>query len=179
MKKLTTILICCFILSNVHAQVTNTSYVTQFGEKVLQLSVIIPLDKASTWKLFTTEEGLKQWMAPVVKLDMKVGGSIITNYNKSKPIEDSSSIKLNIINYVEQDILTLKVNLNNNFPASARNEDKNLQEVLQFISIDSGKTKVVSNMIGWGKGSDWDKVYTFFERGNIWTFEEMLKIFNK
>jgi hypothetical protein len=32
-------------------------------------------------------------------------------------------------------------------------------------------------MIGWGKGVDWDKTYTFFEKGNIWTYKELTKLF--
>lgn len=159
------------------AQVTNSSYTTSYGEKVLQLSVTIPLDKSAAWKLFTTEEGLKKWMAPVIKLNMQTGGTIITNYDKNKTADDSSSIKLNIINYIENDLLTLKVNLNDNFPPSTKNEDKNLQEILQFIDAGNGKTKIVSSMVGWGHSSDWDKVYSFFVKGNTWTYEEFLKIF--
>ena len=179
MKRYIILLIFGFLMLKSQAQVTNSSYVTSYGEKVLQLSIIVPLDKMAAWELFTTDEGLKKWIAPVAKIDMKVGGSIITNYDKTKTIYDSTSIKLDIINYIQLEILTLKVNLNNNFPPSAIKEDKNLQEVLQFISVGKGKTKIVSSMIGWGQGSDWDKVYSFFEKGNIWTYEEILKLFKK
>ena len=33
-------------------------------------------------------------------------------------------------------------------------------------------------MVGWGQGNDWDKAYTFFEKGNEWTYKELLKLFN-
>ena len=32
-------------------------------------------------------------------------------------------------------------------------------------------------MTGWGNGSDWNKVYSFFEQGNSWTYNELLKNF--
>ncbi|HEU4574931.1 MAG TPA: hypothetical protein VFS36_08000 [Chitinophagaceae bacterium] len=179
MKRHIILIIFCLMILTSQAQVTNSSYVNNYGEKVLQLSIIVPLDKMAAWELFTTDEGLKKWIAPVAKIDMKVGGSIITNYDKTKTIEDSTSIKLDIINYIQQELLTLKVNLNNNFPPSTIREDKNLQEVIQFISAGKGRTKIVSNMIGWGHGSDWDKVYAFFEKGNTWTYEEVLKLFKK
>lgn len=172
-------LLLLFPSFKLQAQVANSSYTTSYGEKVLQLSVTVPLDKTAAWKLFTTEEGLKKWMAPVIKIDMRAGGSIISNYDKSKSVHDSSSIKLDIINYIENDLLTLKVNLNDNFPHSAKNDDKNLQEILQFIDAGDGKTKIVSSMVGWGHSSDWDKVYAFFVKGNTWTYEEFLKIFKK
>ncbi len=32
-------------------------------------------------------------------------------------------------------------------------------------------------MVGWGQGADWEKSYNFFEKGNAWTFQQMLKLF--
>lgn len=163
--------------SGANAQVTNSSYTTQYGERVLQLSITVPIKTKEVWKLFTTDEGLKKWIAPVVKIDMKTGGSIRTNYDASKTYDDSSSIKLDIINYLENEMLILKVNLNDNFPAEVKKEDKNLQEILQFVDVENGKTKIILTMVGWGQGSYWDKTYSFFETGNDWTFKEILKLF--
>ena len=28
-----------------------------------------------------------------------------------------------------------------------------------------------------GTGSDWDKTYNFFVKGNIWTYEQILKLY--
>ncbi len=177
MKTLFLILALGQFTLHLKAQVNNTSHVTQHGEKVLQLSIVVPIGIDETWKLFTTDEGLKKWIAPIAKIDMKTGGSIKTNYDVNKTIDDTSTIRLDIINYIEYQLLTLKVNLNGNFPEEARREDKNLQEILQFEKISDKETKITSSMVGWGKGSHWDKAYAFFERGNIWTFNEMLKIF--
>jgi uncharacterized protein YndB with AHSA1/START domain len=164
---------------NINAQVTNSSYTTQHGEKVLQLSIIIPINKKDAWNLFTTDDGLKKWIAPVAKIDMRTGGSIRTNYDPSKAPDDTTSIRLGIINYLEYDLITLKVNLNNSFPEQAKKEDQNLQEIIQFTDAGKGKTKIISSMAGWGQGSDWDKTYDFFQKGNDWTFKEILKLFTK
>ena len=179
MKKLLFIIIFeqLAFISSLNAQVSNTSYVTQYGDKVLQLSIIVPATVKEVWKLFTTDEGLKKWIAPVAKIDMKIGGSIRTNYDSNKTVDDSSSIKLDIINYIEYEMLTLKVNLNNSFPAEAKKEDKNLQEILQFVKVGEHETKIISTMVGWGQGSNWDKAYSFFEKGNVWTYKEILKLF--
>lgn len=179
MKKLFFISAICFFSKIALAQVANTSYTTQYGEKVLQLSITVPLNRQEAWKLFTTTEGLKKWLAPVVAINMKTGGYIRSNYDSSKTLEDSSSIQLDIINYIEYQMLTLKVTLNNNFPQEARNTDKNLQEILEFEDAGNGKTKITSSMIGWGTGDAWNKTYDFFVRGNIYTYEEILKLFKK
>ena len=177
MKKIFLVSILGYLISNtLNAQVANTSYVTQYGERVLQLSIVVPVDIKEAWKLFTTDEGLKKWIAPVAKIDMKIGGSIRTNYDKTKKIDDTSSIKLDIINYIEYEMLTLKVNLNNSFPPEAKKEDKNLQEIVQFVKLGNDKTQIISTMVGWGQGSQWDKTYDFFLKGNEWTYKEILKL---
>ena len=58
-----------------------------------------------------------------------------------------------------------------------QDEDANLQELIQFKDAGNGKTKIISSMIGWGKGEDWDKAYSFFVRGNGWTYEQLYKAF--
>lgn len=172
-------LISLFIIPffGIKAQVTNSSYVTQFGERALQFSIVVPANKTEVWKLFTTEKGLVKWIAPVVKTNMKTGGWIKTNYDTTKTADDATAIQLDIINYLENEMLTLKVNLNNNFPEEAKNEDKNLQEIIQFVDMGNGNTKIISTMVGWGQGNHWDKTYKFFEQGNEWTYKEFLKLF--
>ena len=167
-------------ISNIKAQnVKNTSYTNQAGEKVLRLEVILPVDKNDVWQLFATDEGLQKWIAPLVHIELKNGGYILSNYDKTKSLSDSSSIKLNIINYLEKELITLKVNLNNHFSKSVQNEDENLQEIIQFESVGPKMTKITSSMIGWGQGEDWFKTYNFFEMGNIYTYEELINSLKK
>lgn len=100
MKVRKLLLLCLFgnSFSGIQAQVTNSSYVTKFGEKVLQFSIVVPASKLEVWKLFTTDKGLEKWIAPVVKTNMKTGGWIKTNYDKTKTTEDTTAIQLDIIN---------------------------------------------------------------------------------
>ena len=177
MKK-SAVLLLVFLISFVSkAQVKNTSYQTASGEKVLRLEFTVPLDKRGAWQLFTNDAQMKRWMAPQVHIDLKSGGTIITNYDSTKSLSDSSSIKLPIVNYLEGELLTLQVILNDHFPKQQQQEDEHLQEVIQFLPVSPGKTKIVSSMIGWGKGEGWNKTYDFFVKGNTWTYEELLKLF--
>ncbi|MFD0751822.1 SRPBCC domain-containing protein [Mucilaginibacter calamicampi] len=180
MKKtfITLLIIAAGSICQLKAQdVTNTSYQTKSGEKVLRLEFVLPLSKAQAWQYFTNDAKLKLWIAPVAHIDLKTGGALLTNYDKTKSITDKSAIRNDIVNYIENELITLKVNLNGNFTKKARAEDKNLQEVIQFIAIDDSHTKIVSSMIGWGKGADWDKTYAFFDKGNIWTYKELTALF--
>jgi hypothetical protein len=175
MKKINGIILVIFISLNSFGQsVENTSYKNQSGEKVLRLETILPLSISSAWQLFTTDQKLKTWLAPVVHIELKTGGYILTNYDSTKKLTDKSSINSTIINFITNEMLTLKVNLNDNFPESVKTADSNLQHIIQLIQIDSTHTKIVSSMVGFGEGIDWDKTYAFFLKGNEWTFKELL-----
>lgn len=179
MKKILSLTFLSFISSLLlDAQVGNTSYINNSNEKVLQLSVVVPLDKKEAWELFTRDEKLTKWIAPKAHIELKSGGYILTNYNPDKDLSDSSSIRLGILSFLDNRLLVLKVKLNDNFPKKVQEEDANLQEIIEFDSIAPQKTKIISSMIGWGNGMDWENAYKFFEKGNTWTYNELLKILN-
>jgi archaellum biogenesis ATPase FlaH len=90
-------------------------------------------------------------------------------------LSDSSSIKLPIISFIDNELIILKVILNDHFEKSVRDTDENLQEIIQFKKVDNKTTKIISSMIVWGAGNEWDKTYNFFEKGNEWTYKELLK----
>ncbi len=156
-------------------EVRNTSYITKSGERVLRIETVVPVSTENVWKAWTTPQELSKWIAPIVAIDLTIGGTISTNYDQGAPIGSAGTIQLPIINYIEKQLITLKVNLNEKFPKSTRDEDHNLQEIVQIVDLGDGKTMVVSSMVGWGVGKDWDQTYDFFARGNEWTYRQLAK----
>ncbi len=122
-----------------------------------------------------TENGLRCWAAPLVRLDLRIGGSLQSNYNKNATIGDPGTISLGIVNYVENEIMTYRVRLNDEFSAQLRSEDGNLQEIIQLLRLRNGGTRLVSTMVGWGKGAEWDKAVAFFAKGNEFSYKELAK----
>jgi hypothetical protein len=175
-KKNIAILVFTLMTLTVHSQtLKNTSYINQSDEKILRLEITLPIDLTTAWKLFTSDEKLKKWIAPLAHIELKSGGYIITNYDSTKKLSDSSSIKLPIASFIDNELLVLKVILNDNFARTVRDSDENLQEIIQFKKVDNKNTKIISSMIGWGKSNDWNKTYDFFVKGNEWTYKELLK----
>ena len=101
-NKCGSILLFLFATLTVHSQtIKNTSYKNQSGEKVLRLECVLPVSLTDAWKLFTIDEKLKKWIAPLAHIELKAGGYIITNYDKSKSLTDSSPIKLPITSFID------------------------------------------------------------------------------
>jgi len=159
--------------------IVNNSFIAADGERFLRFEIIVNTNVDETWKIIATEEGIKKWMAPVAALDLRTGGALKTNYNETSKIDDKGTITLGIINYIPSEIITYKITLNELFAEKCRKEDKNLQHIIQLKSLGQNKTKIISTMAGWGQGKEWDEAYSFFEKGNEWTFQKLLKVFKK
>ncbi len=142
--------------------------VTESKQRILRIETLIPAPLKEVWKAFSTEEGLKKWAAPVVALDLRNGGSLATNYDKSADFDHFSAARI---------FITFKVKLTASFSEKVRAEDGNLQEIIQLVPAPGGATKVVSSMVGWGEGKEWDDTYAFFAKGNLWTYKQLLKSF--
>lgn len=154
--------------------VQNTSSQARARERVLRIEAIVPNSREEVWAAFATVEGLRRWVAPVVALDLRAGGSLLTHYDERAEIGSAGTIETTILNYLEAELITFKVNLNESFSDKLRSEDSNLQEIVQFTALDDGGTKLISTMVGWGTGPDWDEVYDFFARGNEWTYRQLV-----
>ena len=159
--------------------VMNNSFVAANGEKFLCLEIVVDTSLTEVWKMIATENGLTKWIAPVVLLDLRFGGTVKTNYTTTAKIGDKGTITLDIISYVPYEMIIFKVSLNDAFAEKCRKEDRNLQEIIQVKSLGGNKTKITSTMAGWGYGKEWDETYQFFEKGNKWTFQELLKCFKQ
>ncbi|MEP7322333.1 MAG: SRPBCC domain-containing protein [Saprospiraceae bacterium] len=157
--------------------IMNRSFVSENGEKFLRYEMEVDTPIIEVWKTIATEEGMKTWMVPVAKLDLKIGGTVQTNYNANAKTSDEGTITLGIINYIPNEMLIYKITLNKVFPEKCRREDKNLQEIIQLIPRGENKTKIISTMVGWGQGKEWDKTYAFFEMGNKWSYQQLIKRF--
>jgi hypothetical protein len=166
-------------LSTTAQEVFTTNLVTESKERVLRIEGIIHASQQQVWKAFATEEGLKKWIAPVVALDLRIGGALSTHYDTNASIGSPGTIRLGIVHYLEPELITYKVNLTSSFSQKARAEDQNLQEIVQIVPWTNGTTKVISSMVGWGAGKEWDDTYNFFAKGNAWTYQRLARCFAK
>ncbi len=151
----------------------------QPAERVLRTEAVVHADAKQVWRAFSTAQGASQWMAPVVALDFRTGGSMRTHYDPGLPIGAPGTIRLDILNVIENELVTYKVNLTERFPTKVRAEDQHLQEIVQLLPMRDGDTRVVATMVGWGNGPEWDETYAFFEKGNAYTMDRLVEMFER
>lgn len=182
MRMLIAVAALALIAQPVAAQdsITSETVETSEGEIALRQSLVIAADLATTWDLFTTSEGVSQWMAPVGHVDLRNGGAISTNYNACATQEDGGWITNRIANFVPRRFITLQADLEPQREAAWMNETiyarrDNLYSVIEFEVVGEGQTRVTIWGLGYGEGPEWETMLGFFIAGNEWTLGQLQK----
>jgi len=157
-------------------KVKNTSFTSPGGERVLRHELVIEASLDDLWHAMTTEDGLKSFMVPTARVELKTGGAWETNYRAGSRIGDPDNIRNQVLCYIPLEMLALKINLTAAFPEGPRNAGT-LFAVMTFKQLEPKRVLVTESMLGWGQGPDWDKTYGLFEWGNAYTLGQLYKRF--
>ncbi len=144
----------------------------QSSDLALRQSIAINAPVADVWALFSSEEGLRRWMAPLVELDLRVGGTIRSNYHADGVIGDADTIVNTILAYEPERMLSIKAT---NPPQDLKWADaiKDTWSVFYFEAIDDDRTLVRCHGLGYADTEDSQEMFDFFERGNEWVLNKL------
>ncbi|MGZ3428610.1 MAG: SRPBCC family protein [Polyangia bacterium] len=143
---------------------------------LVETSAVIDAPIADVWRAFATAEGVKSWMAAQARVDLKVGGEMVTRYGKDGALGDDGSIVHRLLAFDPERLLVWKpVRAPKTFPfKEAWQRTTNL---IYFQPLPDGKTRVVDRMIGYDGSDEAQKMRAFFTAGNRATFEALQKHF--
>jgi uncharacterized protein YndB with AHSA1/START domain len=133
-----------------------------------------PVEKV--WAAFTTAEGLKSWMAPHAEFDLRIGGTMRTNYNKEGTLGDAGTIENAILAYEPMRMLTIKVTrAPESFPFKQAVEK--MWTVMYFEPLAPDRTRVRVVGMGFTEDEESQKMRKHFEWGNAWTLRKLQQAF--
>lgn len=117
------------------------------------------------WRMFTTSDGARQWMAPKIDIDFRVGGLIRSSYHPESTLDDEHTILNRVLTYEPHRMISIR---NEQAPAGFANAELFQQtwSVMLFDPVDDGRTRVRLVGLNYGEGPEWDGVYSHFEQGN-------------
>ena len=147
-------------------------------EQALRQSLVLEVPLADLWYLFTTDQGVTEWMAPVGSVDLRSGGMIRTNYDACAQLGDDGWIENKIVNFVPHRFITLQADLEPQREEVWMNEEvyarrENLYSVIEFEEIAPDRTRLTMWGLGYGTGPEWETILDFFTAGNEWTFGQL------
>jgi uncharacterized protein YndB with AHSA1/START domain len=157
--------------------VTDGSFVMPDGERVLELSVVIPAPLDAVWTALTTSDGYRTWAAPVASVDARVGGIIEASYDPKATLGAPTTIRNEIVALVPRRLLVIRnVQAPPNAPFDVPTFQR-LQTALWLDVLDADRTRVTLLNAGYRDGAAYDGVYRHFKAGNRWTFEKLRERF--
>ncbi len=133
----------------------------------------VPLE--SVWEAYTTKTGWENWAVPLAEVDFKLNGTIRTNYNKEGQIGDSTTITINVLNFIPNKLITLQAEMSKHFPDFMQREEKDFYNIIIFENVDENKTKVISYGLGYKNNEKYKSLMKFFISANEETTMNLIK----
>lgn len=138
------------------------------------LSYVHEVDAGVTevWEAFTTNEGLASWMAPIVEIDLKIGGKITSNYNEDGELGDETTIENTILSYEPERMLSLQAT---GFPEGFpfREAAADTWSIFYFESISPTRTRIRVVGLGYRDDEMSRQMKSFFEVANKQSLEQL------
>lgn len=132
----------------------------------------IDADIESVWTAFTTNEGLRAWMAPLVEIELAVGGKMKANYDADGRIGDAATIEHTILSFDPKRMLSLKTTgLPERFPF--KEAARSTWSVFYFSELPSSRTKITVVGLGYTDDEASQRMRSFFGTANKLSLDKL------
>lgn len=152
-------------------EVTSCSRVEPSGERTLCIEVELAAPPEEVWRLWAEPSQLRTWLAPVVAIDLRPGGTMEASYDPAGRLGSDNNILNRIVAVTPGRSFAMQVaRAPNGFPHA-----DDVRELVTFIELEpaGNGTRVRVSMFGYREGAAFDELYAFFERGNAWTLRKL------
>ena len=137
---------------------------------------IIAAPVAAVWRAWATAEGLTEWLAPHAAIDLRVGGTMRSNYDPQASLDHPETVENQILAFEPERMLALKVTkMPATFPFP--HAVQRMWSVVYFEPVDAEQTRVRSVSLGFEPSEESQRMRAFFERGNAATLAKLQQHF--
>lgn len=150
----------------------DTSSLEADGDRVMQLSVLVPAPTAQVWTALTTADGWKRLGVGFANVDFRIGGVIETSYSAETTLGARTNIRNEIIAYVPERMLAIRnVQAPPNFPHA--DEFSRTATVMELEPVGDAETRLTLTATGFQPGPAYDALYAMFRQSNGYTLETL------
>lgn len=154
------------------ADVRPCSRLEASGVRTLCHEILVPASREVVWELFSSSEGLSTWVAPFVALDLRIGGLWEASYQQDARAGDPANIRNRVLSYAPGRMLSIQVD---RAPPGFPHADlvTSTWSVIELQDEGPGATRVRVSGMGYAAGAGFDELYSFFDRGNALTLQQL------
>jgi uncharacterized protein YndB with AHSA1/START domain len=139
---------------------------------------IINAPASELWQAFTTREGLKSWLAAEAKVDLKIGGKMLTTYKKGATLGDESTIENTYLAVLPERMVAVHCTKPPvDFPF--KTAFAQVWTILYFDPVGEKQTRVRCASLNYGTDEEAQKCRKHFDWGNDLTINKLKEKFEK
>jgi uncharacterized protein YndB with AHSA1/START domain len=133
-------------------------------ERIIHAETIVDASLDRAWDAWTTEEGIKSFLAPACNIDARVDGPYEIFFDPEAELGRRGAEGAKILALLPRKMLSITWNA----PPELSEVRKHWTHVtVRFEEIQEGQTKVTLTHDGWGEAGEWDKAFAYFNKAWI------------
>lgn len=133
-------------------------------DRIIRAEVIVEARLEEVWNAWTTEDGVKSFLAPACSVDPRVNGSYEILFDPTADPGQRGTEGARILALEPRKMLSITWNAPPELP-EVRKEWTHV--VIRLEELPKDRTKVTLTHDGWGEGGEWDEAFAYFARA--WT----------
>ncbi len=137
---------------------------------VVESVVSAPVD--TVWEAWTTNEGLRSWLAPHAEVDLRVNGLMRANYNAAGALGDLQTVEREILSFEPNRMISFRVVVvPEGFPFAKT--IRRVWTVIYFepLALERTRLRVVS--LGFDTSEESQSVRAYLEQGNATVLQQL------
>jgi uncharacterized protein YndB with AHSA1/START domain/uncharacterized protein YciI len=131
------------------------------SDRTIEKTTIVAAPVEKVWWAWTTADGIKSFLAPDAKIELRVGGAYEIYFVPSAPEGSRGSEGCQVLAYLPREMLAFSWSAPPSMPAVRK---MFTQVVVAFEPLDADRTRVRLVHHGWGSGPKWDQAYAYFDK---------------
>lgn len=151
--------VCVLVVTFLVASSLSASTIADSGPVHLETTVDAPV--AEVWKAWTTEEGLRSFLAPEVNMRLEVGGPFEVYFDPTVPEGSRGSEGSIILAFEEESMLSFTWNAPPSMPEIRK---QRTHVTVRFYSLGEKQTRVTLDHDGWGRSAEWMNTRAYFDK---------------
>ena len=129
-------------------------------EKSISAEVLVSANPGEVWDAWTTEAGIKSFLAPACDIDIRPDGKYEIFFNPHAPYGERGGEGLRVMSVQPMKMLSFTWNAPPHLP-DVRGQRTHV--IIRLMPEKKG-TLVRLHHDGWGTGGEWDKAFQYFDR---------------
>lgn len=145
-------------------------------ERAIVKEVVVKATPETTWRMWTTSEGIQSFFAPEAIVDPRPDGAFHLHFNPYAPPGMKGADDMRFLAVQPPSFLSFTWNAPPHLPEARK---QRTVVTLRFAAESGGNTRVSLRHSGWGDGGEWDKAYQYFDRAWGHVLDNLVKRFEQ